>query len=445
MPISSRFVIQTTIILLAVGFLALLGIVGTTIWLGERARVYFDDVIEARDTRGSAVDLRDAVRTAESSQRGFVLTGNEIYLAPYDAAKSQAVRQLDTLRGRLAGFPDTAPMLGRLGSVIAEKIAEMDQTIALKKDGRDADALNLFRTNRGKALMDEANVFLYGIILAADERLTTGGAEQSANATMLRAVSTGSAIVIVLVIGVVVVTVTRYTRENTQVRAVINELNTGLERRVEQRTADLARARDRAEVLLAEVNHRVANSLSLVAALVKLQSNAVQEKAAKDALAETQSRIFAISLVHRRLYSSSDVRVVLLDEYLTSLLDHLETSMRAEGHGASLRYEIEPLKLPTDASINLGVVLVEWVTNAFKYAYPEHPGEVRVRLRARPDGSAELVVEDDGVGRGAEGSVKGTGLGTRIVNAMAATMGAQIEYQPRMPGTAARLTFALPS
>ena len=72
MSITGRFVVRSTIGLLAVGFLTLLGIVGMTIWLGERAQVYFDEVIEARDTRGAAVELRDALRTAESSQRGFL-------------------------------------------------------------------------------------------------------------------------------------------------------------------------------------------------------------------------------------------------------------------------------------------------------------------------------------------------------------------------------------
>jgi two-component sensor histidine kinase len=137
------------------------------------------------------------------------------------------------------------------------------------------------------------------------------------------------------------------------------------------------------------------------------------------------------------------VRFVALDEYLAGLLDHLETSMRGEGLGASLRYDLEPLRLQTDASVNLGVVVTEWVTNAFKYAYPDRRGEVRVRLKRLSDGQVELVVEDDGVGRNDEQTAKGTGLGTRIVKAVALTMGAHIEYLTRQPGSAARLLFPL--
>jgi two-component sensor histidine kinase/CHASE3 domain sensor protein len=445
MPITSRFVVRSTIGLLAVGFLALLGIVGMTIWLGERAQVYFQEVIEARDTRGSAVELRDAMRTAESSQRGFLVTGNEIYLAPFDSAKTVSLRHLDTLRQSLIRYPESEALITRLTTVMTEKIGEMDRSVELKKDRRDAEALAVIRTNRGKALMDEANVFLSGIIQAADERLTTGVSEQRANAAMLRWVSIIGGLVIILVVGGVTITVLRYAREIAQARDQVRVLNTGLEQRVTERTSALARARDRAEVLLAEVNHRVANSLALVAALVKLQANALKDKVAKDALGETQARIMAISSVHKRLYSSGDVRFVALDEYLSGLLDQLAASMRAEGLGASLSYELEPLKMQTDTSINLGIVVTELVTNAFKYAYPGQNGEVRVRLKQLPNRRGELVVEDDGVGRPEGGPAKGTGLGTRIVKAMGSTMGADIAYLARHPGTAARLNFPLPA
>jgi two-component sensor histidine kinase len=443
MPITSRFVVRSTIGLLIVGFLTLIAIVGTTVWLGERSRIYFNEVVTARDMRVAAVELRTALLAAESSQRGFIASENEIYLAPFGNAKAQAIRQLELLKRSIPLFPETEPLLQRLNKLVADKILEMDQTIALKTEGRSEEALAILRTNRGKALTDEANVFLSSIILRADERVTAGIAEQTENASWLRWVSIIGSLVIVLVTGGILITIVSYAREIIRARDEVRKLNVTLEDRVNARTADLTRARDRAEVLLAEVNHRVANSLSLVASLVTLQSKAVSDQSAKDALAETEARIYAIASVHKRLYTSGDVHSVALDEYLASVLDHLADSLREKGSGASLVYEIEPLTLQTDTSVNLGVVATELVTNAFKYAYPNRSGEVRVKLKSLADKRVELVVEDDGVGRNGRGTVKGTGLGTRIVNAMAGTMKAEIEYLERKPGTAARLTFPL--
>ena len=446
MPLSSRFLVQSTIVLLGVGLFALLAIVGMTIWLNERSQTHFREVVDARDIRGSAVELQSALQTAEASQRGYLLAGNEIYLSPYDNAKSLAERQLDTLRRAFGVEDDAKAMVQRLGILVRDKVSEMDQTIALKADRRDSEAEAILRTNRGKALMDEANVFLSGIVRAADRRLTEGVEEQRANAALLRLTSIVAAVVIVLVVGGVIASALRYAREIAQARDEVRALNAGLEERVTRRTADLAQARDHAEVLLAEVNHRVANSLTMVASLVRLQANALTDQAAKDALEETQARILAISLVHKRLYSSGDVRFVELDGYLGSLLEHLETSMRAEGHGgASISHQLQPLRLQTDASVNLGVVVTEWVTNAFKYAYPDRTGDVRVRLSRLADGRAELVVEDDGIGRREDAPVKGTGLGTRIVKGVATAMRAEVQYLRRQPGTVARLVFPLPA
>src|ERR1039457_87702 len=256
MPISGRFVVKYTGLLLAIGFLTLLGIVGMTIWLGERAQTYANDAIQARDTRVSAVELRRAVQSAESAQRGFLVSDNEIYLAPYDSAKASLQRQLDRLNSLLTPYKETEAMLRRLSVIIAEKIDEMDRTIVLKKEQRDSESLSIFRTNRGKALMDEANVFLSSVIRTTDERLTTGVTEQRENAARLRWISLIGGMIIVLVVGGVTVLGIRYALEIAQARDEVHNLNVNLEQRVKERTSALGQALDRAEVLLAEVNHR---------------------------------------------------------------------------------------------------------------------------------------------------------------------------------------------
>ena len=212
----------------------------------------------------------------------------------------------------------------------------------------------------------------------------------------------------------------------------------------EKRAAEAAvrSARDRAEMLLAEVNHRVANSLSMAASLVGLQASQIKDQIAKDALSETKSRILAIAAVHKRLYGVGSLGQVDLAEYLGGLLENLQKSLQAQGHGATLTMHLVPLTLGTDSTINLGIVVTELVTNAFKYAYPESSGEIRVRLSEAGANFARLTVEDDGVGR--EGLVKGTGLGTRIISAMATSMAAEFSYSSLSPGTMASLTFALP-
>jgi two-component sensor histidine kinase len=427
---------------LTIGFLALIVIVGATIWLVERGNSLFEQSALQRSIRVVAVDLRDHLRTAESSQRGFLLTGNQIYLAPYDTSKTRARQELDDLGRMIAPDAPNRAMLPRLSEALGDKIAEMDKSIALKSAGRDADAMALLQSNRGKTLMDEINVFLYGAILTADESTALNSAEQQRNASLLRWISAGAAVVIVLVVFVVVFTVYRNAQDLKLARDEVQAINRTLEERVKARTADLAMARERAEVLLTEVNHRVANSLQLVAVLVQMQMRAVTDTAAKDALRETQSRINAISLIHKSLYTSGDVTNVALDDYLGAMLGNLETAMKKDGHTAILKCYLEPISIPTDASVSLGVAVQELVTNAFKYAYPnEQPGEVRVRLKRLGDGKAELTVEDDGVGMAPNATRAGTGLGSKIIQTMASALQTQVEYINRVPGTSARLVL----
>ena len=439
---NARGIVGSAAGLLAVGFLALLFILGLTFWLGERARINFDEVERARELGATATALRSALQAAESSQRGYLVTGNQIYLAPFSTAKDEAARQIARLQELVEPEGMVTTSFARLKVVVEEKIAEMTETIRLQDDERGEELTALLRSNRGKALMDEGNIFLSAIIRSSDARVTTEVDSQKESFVLLRTATIIAVLLIILVTGLVILLIARYVRDLRQKTQEVDMLNATLERRVEERTAELKHARDRAEILLSEVNHRVANSLAIVAGMVGLQARAAASEEARQILSETRTRINAVALVHKKLYTSSDVRFVAMEDYLPTLLEQLEASMRQDGHGAILRKEIAPLKLPTDQTVSLGVIAAEWVTNAFKYAYPEGRGEIRVLLKGGDGDPVELLVEDDGIGRSPDASPRGTGLGTGLVSAMAQSLGANVEYIERQPGTSARLIMA---
>ncbi|MBO3758768.1 response regulator [Ciceribacter sp. L1K23] len=216
--------------------------------------------------------------------------------------------------------------------------------------------------------------------------------------------------------------------------------------RAEKERADeeIRQAKERAEALLAEVNHRVANSLALVASLLRLQIANSPSEEVKAELAETQARITAIAGMHRSLYTSDDVSRVEMDRYLRGLTSQIAETMQRSDHRIQLVFSADPIVLSADRAVTVGMVVTELATNAFKYAYPDgQQGEIRVSLRRTGENDALLRVEDDGIGIVPNSAPTGTGLGSRIVKSMAASLGAGIQYVEKSGGTIAEVPLKI--
>ena len=222
-----------------------------------------------------------------------------------------------------------------------------------------------------------------------------------------------------------------------------------LRRAKETAEAEVRRARDRFEtlaeeraVLLQEVNHRVGNSLQLIAAMLQMQSQANPGQEVKTALLDAATRVMAVAQVHRRLYTSEDVKTVAIDQYLDALIEDLRSSTEGDAF-AQLSLAADPVETDPDRAVAIGVIVNELVINALKYAYPMGKGPIRVGLRARDAaGNAVISVEDDGVGFAGSAPIGSTGLGQRIVKAMADKLGARISYDSLHRGTRIEIAFA---
>ena len=193
------------------------------------------------------------------------------------------------------------------------------------------------------------------------------------------------------------------------------------------------------EVLLREVNHRVGNSLQIIASLLHLQANSSTQDDVKVALSNAMGRVAAVAQVHRRLYTSHDLKSVLLNQYLDALLEDLRRS--AEGNRMSrLTLKAEPVEIDPDRAVAIGIIVNELVMNAVKYAYPDGAGPIHVDLKAQGD-NLVLSIADDGVGLNVKTDPRSTGMGQRIVTAMALKLDASVERDPAHPGTRIVLRF----
>ena len=204
-------------------------------------------------------------------------------------------------------------------------------------------------------------------------------------------------------------------------------------RAVEQEKAQLQVRTDelliQKEMLLAEMQHRIVNSLQIIASILMLKARAVTSTETREHLQDAHRRVMSVASVQEHLHSSGRADIIDIAPYLEKLCKSLADSMIGENHASTITVISDHGTMPSADAVSLGLVVTELVINCLKYAFPDPDkvGTVTVRYEIN-SASWKLSVSDNGIGR-----VEGTGpppkggLGTSLVKALAHQLDAQVE------------------
>lgn len=186
------------------------------------------------------------------------------------------------------------------------------------------------------------------------------------------------------------------------------------------------------QMLLEELQHRVANSLQIIASVLMLSARKVQSEEARTHLNDAHQRVMSIATLQKQLttVSADDVP---LHSYLADLCGSIGASMIAQPDRLRITTAIDQTITSADRSVSMGLIVTELVMNALKHAFPESlsTGEIAVRF-ASAGPAWTLTVSDNGVGKSANAEA---GLGTGIVEALASQLKARVEVRDGHPGT----------
>jgi chemotaxis family two-component system sensor kinase Cph1 len=200
------------------------------------------------------------------------------------------------------------------------------------------------------------------------------------------------------------------------------------------------------DMLMREVNHRVKNSLHMIASLLSLQGDGIEDPDTRRQFADAHNRVATVAQLHQRLYQTDKLQSVEFDQYLQGMCNDLSNFMLSEGEEYTLEVEADPAEFSTDRAIPLALIVNELITNAFKYAYPPgSDGTIRVTFTRQENGGYVLVVSDQGAGLKPDFQPSRGGLGMTIVTSLCLQLGASLSFGPTTEAGGARFAVSLPS
>lgn len=192
-------------------------------------------------------------------------------------------------------------------------------------------------------------------------------------------------------------------------------------------------------ILIQEVQHRVANSLQIIASVLMQSARRVQSEEARGQIQNAHHRVMSIAAVQKQL-STSPGGNVELRTYFTQLCESLGASMIADEDCLSISVTVDDSIVEADVSISLGLIVTELVINALKHAFPNQR-KGRIVMEYRSTGKDWILsVADDGIGMPRGRHAPKAGLGTGIVEALTKNLKAEIELSNANPGTAVTIS-----
>jgi len=185
-------------------------------------------------------------------------------------------------------------------------------------------------------------------------------------------------------------------------------------------------------ILLQELQHRVANSLQIIASVLMQSARSVHSEESRSHLYNAHKRVLSIATLQKQLAPSTDDSVQLRT-YFTALCDSLSASMIRDHDQVTLDVNVDESTTRADVSVSLGLIVTELVINALKHAFPNaRRGKIEVVYGSRGP-NWTLRVADDGVGM--PENAANAGLGTSIVRALVQQLKSRIEVSNAGPGT----------
>jgi two-component sensor histidine kinase len=198
----------------------------------------------------------------------------------------------------------------------------------------------------------------------------------------------------------------------------------------------------RNDTLRREIDHRVKNSLTQVAAFLRIQEKQYKDQPqVAEPLAEARGRVVAVANVHDHLHRAAEDDVTSVAQFLRNLTEAVSQNRSAQLR--AIEIDAGETRLRSDKIMAIGLAVNEFIANAIKHGFPPgHDGVITISFHDDADGTHVLRMADNGVGLPADCDIKaGKGLGMRVMTSLAQQLGGTLEHAGTGPGTQFVLRF----